>query len=442
VVGLAPEIAVEIRLFGSFEVVVDGRPIPVGGHGERSVLALLACSAPRVVPVDRLIDDLWGEDLPANPANALQVRVSKLRRQVGEVIRRMPGGYLLDVDPDDVDVHRFARLVSSRRFEEAIAVYRGPALAEFTDQDWARAEATRLQELYLATVEEHVEQRLKAGGDVGLVSALEGLVAANPLRERLRGHLMLALHRTGRSADALACYQEGRRLLREELGLDPSEALRQLEGAILRQDPMLQGPVCSTNVPTNLPARLSSFVGRETDLRRLLSALEGSRLVTLTGPGGAGKTSLAIEASRISAPDHPGGVWFVSLSAISESAAVASTIAETLGIADQDAPLPQDAIAAWLANREALLLLDNCEHVIDTCAGLVERMLHAAGPGARIIATSREALGVPGEVQLPVPPLDEDDAVRLFADRAASADPDFALGGVEHAVRLDRKSVV
>lgn len=159
--------------------------------------------------------------------------------------------------------------------------------------------------------------------------------------------------------------------------------------------------------------------------------------MTLTGPGGAerAKPSLAIEASRISASDHPGGVWFVSLSAISDSAAVASTIAETLGIADRDAPRRRDAIAAWLANPEALLLLDNCEHEIDTCAGLVEAMLNAAGTGARIIATSREALGVPREVHLPLPPLDGRRRQALRR-RAASVDPDFALSGVEHAVRL------
>jgi predicted ATPase/DNA-binding SARP family transcriptional activator len=430
------ESAMEIRLFGSLEVVVDGRPVPVGGQGERSLLALLACSVGRVVPVDRLVDDLWREDLPANPANALQVRVSKLRRQVGELIRTRPGGYLLDVDPDDVDVHRFARLVSTRRFQEAVAVYRASPLAEFRGQEWARAEATRLEELYLAAVEEHVEERLRKGGDVGLVSELEALVATNPLRERLRGQLMLALHRTGRTAEALACYQQGRRLLRDELGLDPSDTLKRLEEAILRQDAELDGPPRVAPPRINLPARLNSFIGREADLTRCLRALERGRLVTLTGPGGAGKTSLAIEASRRVGPDYAGGVWFVPLAGISDPAAVASAVAETLGISDRDASQPQDAVAAWLGQRDALLLLDNCEHVIDTCAALVERLLGSAAPGARILATSREALGVPGEVQLPVPPLDEDDAVELFADRAASVDADFVLGGDEAMVRL------
>lgn len=160
----------EIRLFGSLEVVVDGRTLPVAGQSERSLLAALACAAGRVVAVDRLIDDLWGEDLPANPTNALQVRVSKLRRQLGGRISTHPAGYALEVDPDDVDVVRFARLVSGRRFEEALDLYRGAPLVEFRDQYWARAEATRLEELYLAAVEEHVENRLRDGGDVALVS--------------------------------------------------------------------------------------------------------------------------------------------------------------------------------------------------------------------------------------------------------------------------------
>ncbi|HEV3401539.1 MAG TPA: BTAD domain-containing putative transcriptional regulator, partial [Acidimicrobiales bacterium] len=306
----------EVRLFGTLEVVVDGRSVPVTGHSERSLLAALACSAGRVVAVDRLVDDLWGEELPANPANALQVRVSKLRRQLGGRIRTEPGGYRLEVDPDHVDAHRFARLVSTRRLDEALALHRGPPLAEFRDQEWARAEAARLEELHLAAVEEHVEDRLRGGGDVALVSELEALVAAHPLRERLRGQLMLALHRSGRSADALASYQEGRRLLRDELGLDPSEALRQLEGAILRQEETLRGPARASRPPTNLPVRLSSFIGRDSELNRVVSALRDSRLLTLTGPGGAGKTSLAIEAARSAALAYRDGTWFVALTGV------------------------------------------------------------------------------------------------------------------------------
>ncbi|MDQ4132812.1 MAG: winged helix-turn-helix domain-containing protein, partial [Actinomycetota bacterium] len=423
----------EIRLFGSFEVVVDGRTLPVAGQSERSLLAALACSAGRVVAVERLIDDLWGEDLPANPNNALQVRISKLRRQLGGRISTEPGGYELEVDPDDVDVIRFGRLVSGRRFEEALSLYRGPPLVEFRDQEWARAEATRLEELYLSAVEEHIENRLAEGGDVALVSELEALLAAHPLRERLRGQLMLALHRSGRSADALARYQDGRRLLREELGLDPSDALRQLEGAILRHEEALQGPVKSRPT-TNLPARLSSFIGRDADLGRAVAALGHSRLVTLTGPGGAGKTSLAIEVARTAGRSYPDGVWFVALAGVTDPARVPLTIAEALRIADP-ALAPRELLSAWLAERDVLLVLDNCEHLVEPCAELVEDLLRSASPGAGIIATSREALGVPGEVQLPVPPLADADAVALFADRAAHVDPGFALGFDEDVVR-------
>ena len=425
----------EIRLFGLLEVAVDGRTLPVAGQSERSLLAALACAAGRVVAVDRLIDDLWGELLPANPTNALQVRVSKLRRQLGGRIRTHPAGYALEVDPDDVDVVRFARLVSGRRFEEALALYRGDPLAEFRDHEWARVEATRLEELYLAAVEEHAENRLRDGGDVALVSDLEALVAAHPLRERLRGQLMLSLHRSGRSADALARYQEGRRLLRDELGLDPSDALRQLEGAILRQEETLHAPEPTSSPPTNLPARLSSFIGRDADLSWALGALGRSRLVTFTGPGGAGKTSLAIEAARAAASSYRDGVWFAGLAGVTDPANVPLTIAEALGIADP-ALAPRELLSAWLSQRQALLVLDNCEHLVDACAGLVEHVLRSAATGTRIMATSREALGVPGEVQLPVPPLADADAIALFVERAASVDPGFELGPNEDAARL------
>ena len=417
----------EIRLFGSLEVVVDGRTLPVTGQGERSLLAALACSAGRVVAAERLIDDLWGEVLPANPSNALQVRVSRLRRQLGGRIRTEPAGYVLDVDPDDVDVLRFSRLVSSGRFEEALALYRGAPLAELRDQEWARAEATRLEELHLAALEEHFERRLGQGGDVGLVSELEALVAAHPLRERLRAQLMLALHRSGRSADALASYQEGRRLLRDELGLDPSDALQQLEGAILRQEEALQAPAAAVRPAPDLPARLSSFIGRDADRNRVVAALGHSRLVTLTGPGGVGKTSLAIEAARTAAATYRNGVWFVALAGVTDPARVPLTIAEALGIADP-ALAPRELVTAWLAEREVLVVLDNCEHLVDACAALVEHLLRTAAAGTRIVTTSREALGVPGEVQLPVPPLGDSEAVALFADRAASVDPAFEVG--------------
>lgn len=424
----------EIRLFGLLEVVDDGRTLPVAGQSERSLLAALACSAGRVVAFDRLIDDLWGEHL-ANPTNALQVRVSKLRRQLGGRITTQPVGYALEVDRDDVDVARFARLVSGRRFDEALALYRGAPLAEFLGQEWARAEAARLEELYLAAVEEHVENRLRDGGDVALVSELEALVAAHPLRERLRGQLMLALHRNGRSADALARYQDGRCLLLEELGLDPSDALQQLEGAILRQEETLHVPALRSRPPTNLPARLSSFIGRTADLERAVGALGRSRLVTLTGPGGAGKTSLAIEAAQAAVPSYRDGVWFAALAGVTNPAQVPLTIAEALGIADP-ALAPRELISAWLSQREVLLVLDNCEHLVDACAGIVEQMLQSAATGTRVMATSREALGVAGEVQLPVPPLADADAIALFVERAAAVNPSFELGDDEDAVGL------
>ena len=416
---------------------MDGKPTAVSGQGERALLALLACSAGRVVTVDRLIDDLWGERLPANPANALQLRVSKLRRQLGDVITTTPAGYRLDVDPDDVDSLRFERLVATRRFDEALALRRETALASFFDHHWARAESARLEELYLSAVEQHTDDRLQRGDDVALVSDLEALVAAHPLRERLRGQLMVALHRNGCSAEALARYQEFRRLLVDELGLDPSPALQDLEGAILRQDPALDRPA-SPRPATNLPVRLSSFVGRAVEVQRVVDALDRSRLVTLTGPGGVGKTSLAVEASRRAAGSYRDGVWFVALAGVSEPARVAPAIADAVGVGDRGPQPDQDLVAAWLSQRQALVVLDNCEHLVDACADVVEHVLRSAAPGAGVLATSREALGVAGEVQLPVPSMADDEAVALFCERAAAVDPGFAGGeraaGADHGV--------
>ena len=246
----------EFRVLGPLEVVVDGQPRNLPRGAEQAVLALLVLNPGRVVAAETLVDALWGDGPPVNPANALQLRVSKLRRALGAaglpgalIVTRRPG-YLIEVDPDQVDAHRFVRLVSearraaeqhapaaSRRYQQALALWRGPALADFAGEDWAQPEATRLEELRLAATEERVELELAAGRHADLVGELEALVARHPLRERLHGQLMLALYRSGRQADALAAYQRARAALSDELGLDPSAELRELEQAILEQAP-------------------------------------------------------------------------------------------------------------------------------------------------------------------------------------------------------------
>lgn len=367
----------------------------------------------------------------------MHLRVSKLRRTVGEALVRTPAGYRLDVDPEKVDAVRFSRLIAKGAFADALALWRGVPLAEFMEYEWARAEVTRLEELRATATEELMEARLAAGEHVALVPELERHIAATPLRERLRSQLMVALYRCGRTADALAAYRSFRGLLNDELGIDPSPTLRQLETAILRDDPSLARPAAASRSLTSLPAPLSSLIGRDRDLRRLSDVIPRTRLVTLIGPGGVGKTTLAIAAAREMTPEHADGVWFVPLASVTSGRRIPGLVAETLRIADPDSSSLQQLVASWLKERQVLLLLDNCEHLADPCAHFVEQLLRSTGDGVHILATSREALGVPGELQIPVPPLAPEEAVTLFAERAASVAPDFdAASSREHVLRI------
>src|ERR671916_3071415 len=279
---------VEFQLLGPFEVVVDGERRSLGSPGEKAVLALLLLAAGRVVPRETLVDALWGESLPANPANAVQGRISRLRRaleQIGvpsSLVAARGPGYVAEVDRDQVDVHRFSALIRQARAEggnaktagrlygEALGLWRGPALVDFAAESWAAPEVTKLEELRLAALEERMDLELQSGRHLDLVDELEALVAANPLRERLHGQLMLALYRSGRQADALAAYRRLQRTLDDDLGLDPSEELRNLEQAILRQDARLRAPARELpNTLTNLPVRVTSFVGRQRELSQV-----------------------------------------------------------------------------------------------------------------------------------------------------------------------------
>jgi predicted ATPase/DNA-binding SARP family transcriptional activator len=463
----------EFGILGPLEVRDGSAPVRVPGAKERALLADLVVHAGRVVSADRLVDDLWGEDPPGNPANTLQGRVSALRRALGPsgsglVVTRAPG-YVLEVGPERVDAARFERLVAeagrgagaeaARLLEAALELWRGAALAEFADRPWAQAEAARLEELRLAAREALVELGLAAGGHGGLVGELEGLVAAHPTRERLRGQLMVALYRSGRQADALGVYQETREVLAEELGIDPSPALQRLHQAILVQDPALELAGGDGGQPRhNLPERLSSLVGREEELGEVARLVDRHRLVTVVGPGGAGKTTVAVEAARRLVGGFADGVWLVELAGLGDPSLLAEVVAAALGLGEEagqpETPPEADRLAGFVADKRLLVVLDNCEHLVGACAGLVRRLLQA-GPEVRVLATSREVLGVPGEAVWPVPPLavpDADDelragsalavpggdgiapevlagydAVRLFAERAAAADPSFVL---------------
>ncbi|MGY1638911.1 AfsR/SARP family transcriptional regulator [Geodermatophilus sp. SYSU D00742] len=461
----------EIRVLGPIEVVVDGRVRSVPGAGERELLALLALSAGRVVGVPTLVEALWGETLPVSPGNALQVRVSRLRRALAAagapdaLVVTRPPGYLLDVDRDRVDALRFTdRVAAARatadtdpaaathRYREALALWRGPALAEFTDAVWAGPETVRLTELQLAAREELVDQELAAGHHTDVLGELEALVAAHPLRERLHGRLMLALYRAGRQADALAAYQRARDVLDAELGVQPGPELRDLQEAVLQQRADLRAPVRSSTPDPSprpadpaaappsrlLPPRLTSFLGREADLDRVDELLRSARLVTVTGPGGVGKTSLALEAARAAAAGFPDGVVFVRLAGVTDPGLVPQAALAALDVRDVATATAEDQLLGHLRDRAALLVLDNCEHLADACALLAERLLESC-PGVRLLATSREPLAARGEVQysidpLPVPPETADPAeltvsaaARLFVDRARGSLPDFAV---------------
>ncbi|GII29022.1 BTAD domain-containing putative transcriptional regulator [Planotetraspora mira] len=440
----------QFGILGPLEVrTAEGESISVGGPRPRALLALLLLDAGRLVGVERLVDGQYGDDPPAGAANAIQAHVSRLRRNLpADLIEFHGAGYRLAVDPDDVDVHRFERLAregrrllaaghherAARSLKDALGLWRGPALADVADAPFAPSQVTRLDEVRLAAREDLIEAELALPEGTS-AAELRQLVAAHPLRERLRGQLMQALHAAGQQAAALAVFDEGRRLLADELGADPSLELAALHVAILRGDEAREraaGP--------RLPARLTSFVGRATELDRI-DSLRDSRLVTLTGPGGAGKTRLAVEAARRRRQD----VCFVDLSPLDDGGQIPQAVLGALGLREMGlrslGPGQSDIadrITAALADRELLLVLDNCEHVITSAAVLVRRLLDAC-PGLAVLATSREPLGITGETLVPLSPLAvpppgtplgeavEYPAVRLFADRAAAARPGFAM---------------
>jgi predicted ATPase/DNA-binding SARP family transcriptional activator/tetratricopeptide (TPR) repeat protein len=464
---------VRIGILGPLEAWdAAGRAVPLGGTRLRHLLIRLAIDAGRPVAADRLAEDLWPDGPPAEAANALQALVSRLRRAVGrEAIEYGPGGYGLAAGRCEVDAAEFERLVAAGRggladgeharaagtLRRALGLWRGPALTDARDAPFAAAAITRLEELRLAAVEDRIEADLWLGRGAGLVPEAEELVAEHPLRERLRGQLMRALYAAGRQADALAAYQDARRLLADQLGVDPSPALAGVQLAILRGEagPPTAAPAAWRR-STNLPAQLTSFVGRDDELRQVAELLASARLVTLTGPGGAGKTRLSIEASAGQLELAPDGVWFVPLAPVRDALDVPQAVLTAMGLPEtghlaETVVPPLDRLADALAGQQTLLVLDNCEHLVDTVAGLADRVL-ADAPRVRILATSREPLGLTGEMLCPVPSLRlppqdataEDavtyPAVRLFADRAAAVRPGFAVGAdtVEPVVRICR----
>ena len=436
----------EVRLLGPFEVVVAGQPVEVPGAKRQALVACLALRAGRVVPTDTLVEALWGSELPAAPRNAVQHHVTRLRRALGtDTIRLAADGYALEGAV--VDAIEFEELLTAARaalragdargaadtIADALSLWRGPALLGLPQSTWATAEAGRLDALRLDALEERFEAALALGEHAELASAIRAALDESPFRERLWGQLMLALYRSGRQADALDVFQEARRVLMDELALEPGPELRRLQEAILAHDPAIAPVPLAPRPRGNVPAPSTSFIDREAELAQVVELLREHRLVTLTGPPGVGKSRLALEAARSLESELRGGAWHVGLANAGSAADVVRLVTQAVDARGAD---PLARVVARLRDTDAILVFDACEHVLEETARVVSAVL-AECPSVRVLATSREVLHVVGEVRVIVDPLrlpDRDGsdavdapAVELFTARARAARPGFEL---------------
>ena len=439
-------------MLGSFEVRTDdGVLADVPGARLRGLLIALALEPGHAVPKATLVDWIWGERPPGDAANALQRLVSRLRKALPEgSVEGQADGYRLTVEPDAVDAVRFERLVGQARTDEglrrvgllreALALWRGAAMqgVGLTDSAAFDAAVTRLEGLRLTAMEDRFDVEISLGHGAELVTELTDLVTAHPLRERLVAALMRALVAAGRDAEALLVYQRTREALAGALGVDPSPELSALHVALLRGELGRR----EEGRKTNLRAELTSFVGKDADVAAVRELIAGHRLTTLIGPGGSGKTRLATETARTLLGDLPDGAWLVELASIGADGDVAQSTLAALGLRDAllgEAPNaePMDRLIAAIRERETLLILDNCEHVIESAAAFAHRVLGEC-QRLRILATSREPLGITGEALWLAEPLalpegdaspgeiESSPAVQLLRDRAAAVRKDFA----------------
>ena len=413
----------------------------VGHARQRCVLVALLIDANRPVPAEQLIDRVWADEPPHRVRNALAGYLSRLRTLFNGiddvVIAREPSGYVLRTDLAAVDLYRFRGLVSEARaaepahaaglFERALEMWRGEPFPTL-DTPWVNDVRTALEAERLSAELDRNDALLHVGRHQELLGELSSALQRHPLDERIAGQLMLAQYRSGRQAQALETYRQMRERLVEELGVDPSPILRDAHQQIL------DGDRGSTAVPprpdrpsvVSFPRRPTSFIGRELELARVAAALHEGPLLTLTGVGGVGKTRLALEVGRGEGARFRDGVWLCELAPLEDGAAVGHAVAAVLRLQQRHGLDIEATVIEYLGTRELLLIMDNCEHLVDAAAGLVDQIVTRC-PRVTVLVTSREALGVHGERLLAVPPLAVEDAAALFADRAKAGRPDFDL---------------
>jgi predicted ATPase/DNA-binding SARP family transcriptional activator len=454
---------VEVRILGPLEVEGEtGQKVPLGSPKQQALLALLALHPNTVLSTDRIVDALWGEDPPSDGPRNVRVYVSRLRevlepdrpkRAPGRLIVTEPQGYALRIDAEAIDSHVFERLVGTARrqldddpqtaqttIDHALSLWRDSPLAGLGFEEFAQSEIRRLEELHLAALELGHDASIRVGDYGSVIPELEKLVTDHPTRERFVELLMEALAATGRRTDALRAYRSLELRLGSELGIEPSRQLRRLEEMILvsEEQQQQQEQTHQAEPAPRLPARLTSFVGRQADLDTVNTMLESTRLLTLTGAGGVGKTSLAVEAARREAPNYLDRVWLVDFSPLPDTSGVVTALGDALGVKEKSGVPVRAAVIESLRTQRSLLVLDNCEHVVDAVASLVVELLRSA-PELSIMCTSRRSLGVEGEAVYAVEPLQlpsEDADVaelqtvassHLLAERAAAVSPGFGI---------------
>ncbi len=427
--------SLQIGVLGPLRVILEGRDVPLVSPIRRAVLGVLV-AAGSAVSADRLIDAVWGDLPPDTARRTLQSHLSRLRQTLGgpEVIASVGSGYALIVDPGAIDADHFTDLVARSvgaapetavaLLDEALELWRGPAYADFDDRDFARPEVARLDELRMDARERRAAALIETGAVGVAVATLEALVVEAPLRERAWVHLSRALGAAGRPAEGLRALDRARDNL-ANIGLEPSAEVREAEKALL--DSGYAPAATPTSAPDRLPHRPTSFRGRDQDVADLADLLRRARIVTLTGPPGVGKSRLAIELGHAVRTDDNLETALTSLGPVSDDAVVAAIGSDLdLGAATVE------GVVAGLQGRRMLIVVDNCDHVLDALAPIVESVV-AQCPGVRIVATSRERLGVDGEHVWSVTPLgvaaggSDGPAIALFVDRARAADPALVI---------------